>query len=501
MTAPAPMSLDEALGREVPDRLFLLTLTFLFLPGLLFLGGWAQLWVSLLAGGAGAAAVALAPGWRGPWPLRSRTTLLCLLAGLVWAGAAGPAHWLYATADWQVRDAVLRDLAVYAWPVAYDEEVIWLLRAPLGYFLPAAAVGRLVGFEGAQVALWLWTGAALGLLLMMLTCLARRLGVSALMLGLVFVFFGGLDFLPNVVLDWRFGTGPFAAWGRGGEWWNRAFQYPGHVTSMLWAPNHTLPAWLCALMLLRHGRTAGFAVALGPLLASAAFWSPVATAGAAALAIPAVLLAGRWREAVASPANWLAVGFFVPLGLYLVAGAGRVPHGFLFAMREDGWYRWPIFLAVEVLPWAIPAWALLRGRILLGATALLCIVPLYVFGPGNEAASRGSQAALAILAVAGGAALLQAPPGGWRNFLRGVAAIAFAGSLMEASLLIEHEPWEASERCTVLEAARQSVFRDTTDWSHYIAPWPDPTLERWMQVPHPRPLPERSIPCWPGGTV
>ena len=72
---------------------------------------------------------------------------------------------------------------------------------------------------------------------------------------------------------------------------------------------------------------------------------------------------------------------------------------------------------------------------------------------------------------------------------------------MEASLLVAHEPWEASERCTVPEAARQSVFRDVTDWSHYLAPWPDPLLEWWLAPPHPRPLPLRSPPCWPDGSV
>jgi hypothetical protein len=263
-----------------------------------------------------------------------------------------------------------------------------------------------------------------------------------------------------------------------------------------------MPAWLGALLLLRHGRTRGFAASLGLPLAEAAFWSPVATAGAALLAGYAVLRSGQLRAALLSPVNWLAVVFAVPLCLYLVAGSGHVPHGWIFTVRpplEAAW-RWPLFLSVEVLAWAVPAAFLLRGRIFGASVALLCLLPAYVFGPGNEATSRGSQAALAILAVLAGAALLRSPPSLPRTVLRVVAALALLGSLTEASLLTKG-PWPASTNCTVPEAARQSVFRDTTDWSHYLAPWPDGTLQGWLQPPHPRPIPERSPNCWPAGSV
>jgi hypothetical protein len=505
-TAERPRSrldLDEALGAETPDRLTLACTAYLLLPGLMFLGGWAQWWAMVLAGGAAAAGLALSPGWQGAWPVRGRALWLCAAAGLLWAAFTGAHHWIYATADWQIRDAVLRDLASYPWPVAYDEEVVWLLRAPLGYFLPAGWVGRHAGFAASQVALWLWTGLGLTLLLLLLARLARALEVKLLPLAALFLVFGGLDILPNLVLDTLYGTGTLASWGRGGEWWARAFQYPGHVTSLLWAPNHTMPAWLGALLLLRHGRTRGFAAGMGLTFAAGAFWGPVSTAGAALLAAYGVLRAGQLRAALLSPVNWLAVVFAVPLCLYLIAGAAEVPHGWIFRIRppiEAGW-RWALFLAIEVLAWAVPAALLIRGRMFGAAVALLCILPAYVFGPGNEAASRGSQAALAILAVLAGAALLRAPPSLPRTVLRVVAVLALLGSLTEASLLVTKEPWAASTNCTVPEAARQSVFRDTTDWSHYFSPWPDRALQGWLQPPHPRPIPERSPNCWPEGSV
>lgn len=485
----APALLPAA---DAPDRLTLACILYLLFPAVPFLLGWAQGWAAGLALGAAAASLALSPGWRGAWPLPARVTFLALAAGLGWGGFTGAAHFLYSTVDWQVRDAVLRDLATHSWPVAYDEEVVWLLRAPIGYFLPAAMLGRVLGFAAGQVALWVWTALGLALLLMLLARLARGLGVPAWGLAVVFALFGGLDILPNMVLDGRAGAGVFASWGRGGEWWGRAFQYPGHVTALLWAPNHALPAWLGALLLLRHARHPGFAGALALPIAAGAFWSPVGAGGAALLA----LFLCRWRDLLRGPANWLAVPFAIPLCLYLVAETEGVPAAFLLSARADGWWRWPLFVAVEVLPWALAAWWAWRARAVWAAALILVVLPLVVFGAGNEAASRGSAASLAVLAVAGGAALWRLS--GWRRAaLAGVAALAVAGSAMEASLLVAHEPWRASTRCTVPEAARQSVFREVTDWSHYLAPWPAPTLAPWLQVPHPRPIPERSPPCWP----
>jgi hypothetical protein len=210
--------------------------------------------------------------------------------------------------------------------------------------------------------------------------------------------------------------------------------------------------------------------------------------------------------------NWLSVAFAVPLCLYLLAGAAAVPHGPLLGGTQ-AWPpvalgRWALFLAVEVLPWALLAALLVRPGALFGAAvAILCLLPGYVFGPGNEMTSRGGLAPLAVLAVAAGAALLApAVPGRGaprlaRAALRGVAVLALAGSVMEGSLLVAKPAWPASEACSVPEAARQSVFQDSTDWSHYLAPWPEPSLEPWMEDPEERvlPPPSRSPNCWPEG--
>jgi hypothetical protein len=138
---------------------------------------------------------------------------------------------------------------------------------------------------------------------------------------------------------------------------------------------------------------------------------------------------------------------------------------------------------------------------------MLCLLPAYVFGPGNEMTSRGGLAPLAVLAVAVAAALLAPAPARAQRLARAgllaCAALAAAGSAAEFSLLIVKPAWPASERCSVPEAARQSVFRSVTDWAHYLAPWPDAALDDWIEDADRRPVPpaNRSPPCWPRGGV
>jgi hypothetical protein len=155
-----------------------------------------------------------------------------------------------------------------------------------------------------------------------------------------------------------------------------------------------------------------------------------------------------------------------------------------------------LFLLVEVGAMALAVLALARSRLLAAALALLAVLPLYVFGPGNEMTMRGGIAALALLAVAAGLALLRAEPGWRRTALGALLLVAAAGQVMEASILTL-PPWESSRGCTLPEAAAQSVFTDT-DWSHYVVPWPDPALQSLLATPSERPVdPETVARCWP----
>lgn len=425
--------------------------------------------------------------------MRWRVAAACAAGGLAWAVlASGTHHLLHAAVDWQIRDAVLHDLARGAWPVAYlIGDLAWLLRAPLGYYLPAAMAGPGL----AMAALYLWTALGLAIVLALLVALVPR---RPWLVALVFIGFGGLDLLPNLWLDGTQGPGIAAYWGRGGEWWARHFQYSGHATLMLWAPNHALPAWIPVLLLLRHARDPRFLGAAGLVLVAAASWGPLSAAGAAVLVAVAILGQGLGGvlSALKGPANWLSLVVAAPVGLFLTSGAASIPHGFFFASHGAG--EVPVtllFLLVEFGALALLVLAVVRGRLPLASILLLCLLPLYDFGPGNEMTMRGGIAALAVLAVASVLALERARS--WRRAaIAGLLLVGAAGQVMEASIL-SHPPWHASRACTLPEAAAQSVFTDT-DWSHYVVPWPEPLLARLLAAPRELEVDPGSVArCWP----
>jgi len=95
------------------------------------------------------------------------------------ASFGGTGHWVFANADWHIRDAVLHDLVTGAWPVGYGAKdgVPTLLRAPLGYYLPAALVGKAAGLAAAHVALTIWTAVGATIFLMqVLSLMPGKLG-------------------------------------------------------------------------------------------------------------------------------------------------------------------------------------------------------------------------------------------------------------------------------------------------------------------------------------
>jgi hypothetical protein len=150
----------------------------------------------------------------------------------------------------------------------------------------------------------------------------------------------------------------------------------------------------------------------------------------------------------------------------------------------------------------VAAAILVRGWVLTAAIAMLVVLPAYVFGPGNEMTSRGGTAPLAVLAVVSAVALLAPAPDRARRVARGAllaaVAVAAAGSAMEGSLLVTRPAWAPSAHCSLPQAARESVFDDSTDWAHYVVEGPFPRSLGWMREPMRRAVPAHGTGrrCW-----
>lgn len=352
------------------------------------------------------------------WPL--------LAASIVAVGAisilGGGLHFFYAQDDWLVRDSVLGDLSREAFPIAYRyNSVDYLLRAPLGMYLAPALVGRVAGVFAAHVALLVQNSFLLGSAAYVFAALApRRAGVALVL----FLAFSGLDLVAQLKMLAQ-GNGEPLWPPRSLQWWTLYFQYSSVVTQILWAPNHAAPGWWLGALALLAARREYDIARIGVLIAPMAFWSPLAV-----VAAPPFLLALALRDrfqVFREPQLWVGLTIaclFAPMLAYITVASGSVQSGFL--PRAPGfWPMYALFLSLAVTQLYVVF--KLRDRldsrlacVFLPAFAMLFVLPLFLYGPGNDLVMRGSIPSLALLAFAFNSLIVDLD---W-NSRRGLGAVA-----------------------------------------------------------------------------
>jgi len=320
---------------------------------------------------------------------------------------SGIGHFFYTNFfDWVIRDAVLRDLSVAPWPPTYfdhsvhTEELIFILRAAVSYYLPAALVGNWFGNNAANYALFVWT--VLGMTLTLLSaCRIFPTRTQKVLCLLVFSFFGGLDW---VGFSWRYGIPPL---GQVLGWWSSYVQYSPNSTLLCWVPHHALPGWLATIFVLRHWRQPTLARTLPLLAAAVPLWSPLVAIGI----LPFFLLGVNWPRDYKITFDKKSGLVFIPVGLivlgYLGLDAGAVYHRWEwndpFFTSTGMFIRW--HLRFCLMEFGLLALALSQLRRLdtpfYLSLLLLFLLPLFYYGPMcNDLALRGSIPSLTVLALA-----------------------------------------------------------------------------------------------------
>jgi len=409
------------------DRLELAALAYLLAPMLLFFWGWWRWPVALALTGllALTGRTVLAQRRRGTQPMGAVIWLVLAGVALLWVASSGLLGGLPLVKDWSVRMVVLHDLTLGAWPVGYGAlaggEAV--LRFSMGYYLvPAALGGWLGGVDAARLLLGAWTafGVLLFFGLIVQSWASRRPAVLAALVA-VLMLFSGMDFLGFWLEKAR-----LPEVGEHIEWWAPWLQYSSQTTLLFWAPNHALPAWLGVALVWRHRETG---LALAPaalLLLAAALWSPLACVGLLPLLALATwrqrtLLA--WLRELLRPAVLAVLPALVLLALFVSFGivADVLPDERRELAEVAGstatWYQWIWF---ELFEWGFLAGALLAagprrlGWTFWAACALLFVLPLLRFGPGNDLVMRAGIAPVTLLMLCVANTLGGEMPARWR---------------------------------------------------------------------------------------
>lgn len=471
---------------------------YVVLPLPLFLLGWLELWAAVPLTLCVLYAFRSLVGPRAPsssdshiTPISTTQLVVASLVGVVWTVLGGAMHFVFANADWYVRDAVLHDLVVSPWPVGYGlfDGAESMLRAPLGYYVPAAVLGKLLGLYAAHIALALWTAMGVTLFLLQVLSLtpSRKVGAALAVMALI-VFFSGFDIIGCLVADperflkdWKITQHL--------EWWAGVYQYSSMTTQLFWVPNHALPGWLAIGLLLRNSRPSLSAL-LPMLVVATVLWSPLTALGLMPFIVLKVLRGASWRSLLPllRPEVWApAVLVGLVLASYITMDSVRLPmkttlggqpildlvRQLQFFLLEAGF----IGYAVLALGWS---WDIVL------ALAVLLLLPLVSFGPANDLAMRASIPSLAVLAIGVCKALTrhnrQAGDSGRKVLLGCMIGVGALTPIQEIARAISLPAWPINTEATLIGAACGSYE------PHYVARLNTQLMSQTLRPPHRIPL-------------
>ncbi len=235
--------------------LWRLAWAYLLLPAVFFALGWLRptigLSLTLLLLGS---MVAL---WRDAPKSGLETNLGDAVAGILllglWVLLSGIGGYAFQNWDHHWRNAIFHDLIHYSWPVNYNpaKSGAQMLVYYIGYWLPAAWVGKLVGWKAANAALFFWTWLGVFLIGTLLSLRWRR---PLWKIALYVIFFSGMDALGVLLISKE--AYP-SLWPpiQHLEIWAGDLQYSSFTTALFWVFNQAVPAWLCLTLLLTHAET------------------------------------------------------------------------------------------------------------------------------------------------------------------------------------------------------------------------------------------------------
>ena len=323
---------------------------------------------------------------------------------------SGVGEYIYTLQDHQFRRAILRDLIDYEWPVIYDystqtnPEVVQIFGIAAGkrafsyyflYWMPAALAGKVFGLGFGNFVLFIWN--SVGIFLSLITASAVIKKFTA-WVPFFYVFFSGLDVLPNIVYSftqyngWRWFEGYFTS-----------MSYVSNFRELASVYNQMVPCFLIVALLMLSYNTRSMGITAGILFA----YSPWAVFGM--LPVVIALLFGKKHRAsklsktlfnALSPVNIAsAVLLLAVFGSYYTSNSNAVGYkGFAWTFFDDRILFIPayiIFIAVEVLPFVILLYKREKNNIVFWAAfASLLILPFYQITENNDLSMRGSMPAL-----------------------------------------------------------------------------------------------------------
>jgi hypothetical protein len=232
---------------------------YLVVPFIIFCLGWLNIFVGLLVAACVIWATYLvvkttsSVEFSASDPRIRTIVMIAFLLGL-WVLLSGIGGYMFQNWDHHWRNAVFRDLITYEWPVIYPNldgsgSPITMLTYYIGFWLPAAVVGKVIGWEAANASLFLWSWLGLFCVGILLQFRFKSRSIAPI---IFLILFSGIDFIGMLIRQ-RIAPLPyFSFWPPiyRLENWTTLIQFSSNTTQLFWIFNQAIPTWLCIGLLI-----------------------------------------------------------------------------------------------------------------------------------------------------------------------------------------------------------------------------------------------------------
>ena len=292
-------------------RLYFVALLYLTFPLFLFFIGWCSWSIALPITGFLLYLLTNAYKRIGHGSLTEKFEIVPVIVtgiiSLIWVATTGVWNLGFGrTQDWDVmRNDLLSTLTEYSWPVTHvftDGSAVWSMRHYLGFYLPGPLAGKVagnnLGITLFTTGVWMFLGVWIAL--MLVQKLFGAFGFRKYLALPLFIAFSGLDVIGSRIQGTLSLRPSNLINGGHIEWWAEKYQFSSNTTLLHWVPQHALPSWIGALLVIHVVRSRQNLYLLPILSLSALLWSPFAAVGITLLALLLLFSGGETSAFLAS---------------------------------------------------------------------------------------------------------------------------------------------------------------------------------------------------------
>ncbi|MBN1303608.1 MAG: hypothetical protein JXA13_04170 [Anaerolineales bacterium] len=259
---------------------------------------------------------------------------------LAWVFLSGTGGFGLQNGDYHASNALFKALIDTPWPLqAVVDHQMYKIVYYVAYYLPAAAVGKLLGWGAANVFIFLWTviGIFLSFSWFWKVSAVKKDWKQLLALAVLFCLASGMDWYGYYILHHN----PFELGKHIERWTTFYLQYTSQTALLFWVPQHTIAAWLITGLTIDSLHCPQQFKYLGMAIAASMLWSPFGVVGVALylLIVGMILLVRKAWQALFNPQSlvfnlfsiWLA---FVNM-LYLSSNEYEFPNDWMWNVIDD----------------------------------------------------------------------------------------------------------------------------------------------------------------------